>query len=65
MYVNVTTIMFLMSGDLTGLCLYIYRDQLKTPIKTSDKLPYVFTQVPHNKVSHYCRAKFLSFPKVK
>ena len=22
-YVNVTTIMFLMSGDLTGLCLYI------------------------------------------
>ena len=23
-YVNVTTIMFLMSGDLTGLCLYMY-----------------------------------------
>ena len=23
--VNVTTIMFLMSGDLTGLCLYIYK----------------------------------------
>ena len=34
-------------------------------LKTSSKLPYVFTQVPHNKVSNYCEAKVLSFPKEK
>ena len=27
--VNVTTIMFLMSGDLTGLCLYMLVSQVK------------------------------------
>ena len=27
-YVNVTTIMFLMSGDLTGLCLYITKNTI-------------------------------------
>ena len=31
--VNVTTIMFLMSGDLTGLCLYIYFEQTCKTIK--------------------------------
>ena len=27
------------------------------------KLPYIFTKVPHNEVSNYCRAKVLSLPK--
>ena len=45
--------------------IYIDRVRLKTPIKTSDKLPYVFTKIPHNKVSDFCRAKVLIFLKAK
>ena len=43
----------------------IDRVRLKHLLKTSDKLPYVFTKVPDNKVSNYCRAKGLSFLKGK
>ena len=55
-----------MSGDLTGLCLYIDRVLLKYPLKTSSKTTFHFyINSPQQKWVTKTEQKFLVSPRVK